>query len=451
MAAITWRNVTGASAGNPASALAGATSAFSSASRGALDLVDSIRKGTKIKNEELTNRAIADVLASGKPLDGSTLGDFAPGVNTADVLESIGGFRSNQASIRSSDATAILRGEQTSELAYKNTPEYRAFQQELQEAEAAAREGNLQAAQRANQLRGQEYQLRVDAANRDANTRAGTQQVDSLFNQELGRRLEPFQAEIQAEIQKVQNSDLNDTEKAKHIRNLQTGLAERSAVVQQETAAGFLPQLRAANSGISQESIDASGVGQQVAAATARAEKRQDATAAAAIKTQDRIDQIYRGIAGGASKDLKNLGLNVENGDIIALDADQARANTITLQDGLDWIQSKGTDFNRDEDFPEDAAKDVKRVWTQVGGNKQLFELVMDGVEYDSEGISDQGNPFNTTDEVHKIPTFAEIEQFLKPYRQRAGEVFTQRQAERTTTQGDGFNAALAAARKAYE
>ena len=148
MAAITWRNVTGASAGNPASALAGATSAFSSASRGALDLVDSIRKGTAIKNEELTNQAISDILSSGKPLDGSTLGNFAPGVNVQDVLSSVQGYQVNKSNLDTAGVTRRMNEARAIGLEHEFSPENIQRQDEL----AQANLDNVQSQLRIRQL-----------------------------------------------------------------------------------------------------------------------------------------------------------------------------------------------------------------------------------------------------------------------------------------------------------
>jgi hypothetical protein len=142
MAAITWRNVTGASAGNPASALASASSAFGSASRGALDLVDSIRKGDSIKRANATEQAIAGILASGKPLDAQHLSEFE-GVDISKVLASVQGSQINQSNLDSAEITRRLTGAQADAAEFANKPEQQDFVRRQAEAQTENVESQL--------------------------------------------------------------------------------------------------------------------------------------------------------------------------------------------------------------------------------------------------------------------------------------------------------------------
>lgn len=124
---ITWRQVSGGNAGNPASAMGTAIQGFGMAGRGALDLNTDLRKAEAIRNAELTQRTIGEVMASGKPLDAQSFNDFAPGVNTGEVMKSVLGARATQSDIGLNDQRA-------SQLEYENSPETRDFQRRQEEA-----------------------------------------------------------------------------------------------------------------------------------------------------------------------------------------------------------------------------------------------------------------------------------------------------------------------------
>lgn len=415
MAALTWRNVTGASAGNPASALAGASSAFTNASRGALDLVDSLRKGEEIKRANATEAAIADIMASGRPLDAGHLAGLK-NVDTSKVVDTITGARSRQAQTRANSALADQRE-------YENTPEYRAYQQNIKDLELKAAQGDLAAREEANRLRGLEHQFRIDQYNLGLQNQQAATALDTAFGQELARRLDPARQSMETAIADVQASNLDPAVKAEKIRNLRNGFAGLSAQMQQETATGFLPAYRAQNPGVTQAAVDASGIGQLDAQLQARAQERSDKRLEADLDAQKARQDILRGIQGGSTKDLKNIGVDPNTGDLVTLDDEAASANTITQQEALDDILKRGTDFNRDDQVPEEFAKEIKRVHKQVGGNRELFRQVMANVEYDSEGFAGYGSAiFGAKDEVHNIPTESEVAEVVNDFRKRAGE-----------------------------
>lgn len=449
---ITWRNVAGASAGNPASALAGASSAFTNASRGALAQVESIRKGEAIKRDQATEAAIADIMASGRPLDANHLAGLK-NVDASRVIDTITGARARQAQTGASIASTRANNALAEQREYENTPEYRAYQKKVQDLELKAAQGDLEARQEANRLRAQEHNFRVQQFQQTQRIAAETEGLNTAFGTEISNRLAPFRSQMDQAIDEVQaGSDAPDVKAAK-IRDLRNGFAGLSAQIEQETAAGFLPAYRTQNPGLSQEAIDSSTVGQLDAELRKRASDRNNLRLEAELEQQKARQSILRGIQGGSTKDLKNIGVDPNTGDLITLDDEAARENTISQQEALDDILKRGLDFNRDDKVPEEFAKEILRVHKQVGGNRELFRQVMANVKYDSEGFAGYGSAlFSGKDEVHNIPTEAEVAEVVNDFRQRAGEaLLAEIQAAAPAASGDPvsfFQQALADARR---
>lgn len=173
---ITWRNVTGASAGNPASALAGASAAFSSAGRGALDLNDSLRKGAEIKRSHRTDEAIAGILASGRPLDGQHLAGL-DGVNTRDVVDTVQGFEVNASNLESAEQNRELTAEEIIAQRRANDPAEIARLREHENAVLDLERQTLGA-------RLGEQQLRVRQFENQENIQRAQQTIQQRYNSE---------------------------------------------------------------------------------------------------------------------------------------------------------------------------------------------------------------------------------------------------------------------------
>lgn len=146
---ITWRTIAGPNFNN--SALGQSIDAFRSAGAGFSDLTDSLFKTQDRVDQGYTNEAIRRSLATGE-VDPS----LNPRADSAAVYEALLGKRkadTEEDTARSDLRTAVVnrnnlradtsyRKEQTEDLSYKNSPEYRALQERATKADISADEAS---------------------------------------------------------------------------------------------------------------------------------------------------------------------------------------------------------------------------------------------------------------------------------------------------------------------
>jgi hypothetical protein len=215
MRGITWQSVSGASAGNPGSSMASAISGFGMAGRGALDLNTDLRLTEDRRNNELTQQTIGGILAAGKPLDASTLGNFAKGVDVTQVLQAVKGYEKTNSDLESAKIDRAYKTELTETEAANNTPE--AIQRKIDmENEKLELERQRVAAAQA------QVRLSQDASAEGARQRKGVQEMQRLYMDEGPEGLrgqaksyveEHWEGILQAQNERLVKSGMSRTER----------------------------------------------------------------------------------------------------------------------------------------------------------------------------------------------------------------------------------------------
>lgn len=407
MAAITWRNVTGASAGNPGSSMSSAIAGFGMAGRGALDLNTDLRKTEELRNQELTQQAIARTMAAGKPLDASTLTDFAPGVDTAKVLESVLGARKDQSGI-------ALDKERTETEAYNNDPV--TIQRKREHADRLAK---IQ--ERTLDIRNSELQAQLNARKATEADRTNATKLDTGWDTYRAQGLAPKEQEVQAAIAEIQNGPLSDQEKITAIDGLNQELNIYRNEWETENLNNYLSDAYKNYPGMSATAINASRAGQLQNQLTTRATKLAEQRQEADIAFRKRQDATLRNVSGGSQ--LWKMSLDA-NGEPVVIEGEQAALdNKMDKTELYEMVRSKGTNFlglAKDDDIPEIAQKRLDTLWKTLGGNRSAITQLMENGNwsYDTEWL------LMPTDEVHNLPAVQEAQEIANKIKQAATTLY---------------------------
>jgi hypothetical protein len=402
---ITWRQVSGGQAGNPASAMGTAIQGFGMAGRGALDLNTDLRKGEAIRNAELTQRTIGNVMASGKPLDAQALGDFAPGVNTTDVLESVLGARATQ-------ADTDYRRELAETEAAGNTPE--ALQRKIDHENRLA---TIQ--ERTLDIRNSELQSQLNARKATQTDRTNATKLDTGWDTYRAQGLAPKEQEVQAAIAEIQNGPLSDQEKITAIDGLNQELNIYRNEWETENLNNYLSDAYKNNPGMSATAINASRAGQLQNQLTTRATKLAEQRQEADIAYAKEQDTLLGQVSGGVNLHAMTLDAN---GEVIPITNKKAAArNKMEKNELYEMVRSDASDFlwSKDEEIPKEAAKRLDAIYDILDGNRTAISTLMDNTNwsYDSEGV-DWG--FSAPDEVHGLPTTQAAQEVANKFMQAA-------------------------------
>lgn len=376
---LTWRNVTGASAGNPSSSLSTATSAFANVGRNALDRVDSIRKGEEIKRELQADQVISDVLSSGRPINAQTLQDFIPeGADTTAILSGIQGYQINQENLETADANQRLSAARSLDLENRNTPEAIEHQRGMERREAELAQAELD--HRKNYLAWQQANTAAEKA-----TREGILSVQKLTYDEgeeglRGQAIRSLDANREAALQRYHDSlgdnpataNLSSAEKQRledqwwsdnydnFVEQEMARLAPKWLGEQQVKYGLTTTQLRETTIGnrfLNVEAANTEAISEE--AARERAELR---------------DAAKRAQTGLDNRSYSSLRLSGDGFAAITNKQDQ-KDNTLSKSDMIDFIDNRlRIDLAEDE---EDQAQDLLE---RVGGNKEVFTAIMNDV-----------------------------------------------------------------------
>jgi hypothetical protein len=380
MAAITWRNVTAASAGNPSSSLATAASAFGNAAQNSLDLTKSIREGQALETEQRTQDIIGQVMAAGgnNEVLQAALANAGGDINSTQVLDSVLGAQRSNADIALAEQQTELYRQQAEEYRFQNTDEQRAFNNKMKELENDLKQAQIDAQNATTDVRREELDQRRAEGELVQNRINGITAIQKAYSSEgpeglrgqaiaaidgsgkMNEARQAYQRSISRYPQNEQQQMLAAWEEQARENFIQAEMTKKL----DGWMAGYQSKY-----GLSAEDLESTTPGQQ----RARIFEQTLAAEGEEAARQRTLERQRRGRASKAVKD-NDLAAVVKTGDgwAIADDADAAARNRLDKGSVHKYVKE-----DMDIDLDDGELEYVENILTLVKGNKAAFTEVM--------------------------------------------------------------------------
>lgn len=420
---ITFRNIANTVAGNAASALSSAVSAFGVARQGSDVLRQQALDREAATKQELTDRFLANVMADGS-FDRRDMANLPAGADIPVLVDrftkdreaaSIQEARRVQGALQ--EAQTDHQSELASALAYSNTPEQRTLEATRAEQEALQKQQELDL--RKLNLDTQRERLNFDlqqSKNAEANIKA-RDAINLDWDNFVGKGTATMRADHEKAIAalngRVASGEMSQADADQLANTLSSELGNAVREWGDVHTNDFLTQQRQKNKGLSDAIISASNPGLILDEQEALARERAKIRAKSQADYQEKQMIALDGLAAGSPTNLNKFRIGEDNQLVPLSTPKEISDNTVSKGEAYQWVSEQDgwwniADFDKDEELPKKAKLKVDAMLRASGGNRQIFFQLMKDTRYDSEMF--------VKDEVHGIPTEEWANESLKGF-----------------------------------